>query len=125
MFSKYDFLIWAIIIVIALGGIIIYRQISCYGADEVYIMVDGEEYETIPLNKEKEDNYREIKGVNGDTIIEIKQGQVRAVQSACPDKICIHYGWISKPGQMIVCLPNRVVVKIISSQEQDIDLYTN
>ncbi len=125
MFTKYDFLIWIGIVVLALGGIIIYQQIPFYGADEVYITVDGKEYETIRLTNEKEDIRREIKGVNGDTIMEISEGRVRVIQSACPDKICVHYGWVSKPGQMIVCLPNRVVVKIISSREQDIDFYTN
>ena len=42
----------------------------------------------------------------------------------CPDKDCVNQGWISRPGQMIVCLPNRLVIKIESdklTQEEDVD----
>ncbi|NTV90004.1 MAG: NusG domain II-containing protein, partial [Clostridiales bacterium] len=41
--------------------------------------------------------------------------------STCRDRICVGTGWLTKPGQSAVCLPNRVVVKIIgSNQEYDI-----
>ncbi|MBT9174464.1 MAG: hypothetical protein DDT22_00118 [candidate division WS2 bacterium] len=28
----------------------------------------------------------------------------------CPDKICMKQGWISKPPETIVCLPNRIII---------------
>jgi len=36
------------------------------------------------------------------------------VDSACPDKLCVRSGWISRPKESIVCLPNRVVIEIKS-----------
>jgi hypothetical protein len=37
--------------------------------------------------------------------------------ASCPDQLCVTGGKISKPGQTIVCLPNKVIVRIIGNQE--------
>jgi hypothetical protein len=54
----------------------------------------------------------EVEGPLGDTIVEISGGAVRVVDSPCPEKICVKTGQISRPGQTIACLPNRVFVVI-------------
>ncbi|RQD73861.1 MAG: NusG domain II-containing protein [Candidatus Syntrophonatronum acetioxidans] len=122
MFSRYDFLIWIGIAVLALGGIFYSEQMSAHSGEEVQITVNSEEYGVFSL---REDRLLEVEGVNGITEVEISDGRVRVIHSACPDKICIYTGWVHRPNQTIVCLPNRVVVKIISEAQQDIDLYTN
>ncbi len=53
-----------------------------------------------------------VSGPVGESVIEVSGNQVRMLSSDCPDKICIHMGWISKPGQVIVCMPNRVIITL-------------
>lgn len=53
-----------------------------------------------------------IKGRPGYCILEIKSEKVRVIESTCENKICIKTGWISRPGENIVCLPSRIVVEI-------------
>lgn len=125
MFSRYDFIIWIVIVSLAIGGIYYHQNLASMGENLVEISVNGEEYEVIPLTDSNGNLRREIEGVNGLTVVEIRDQKVRVISSACPDKLCIHSGWIDRPGQMLVCLPNRVVVKIVSDQQQDIDFYTN
>jgi len=55
-----------------------------------------------------------VKGYNGESYLEIIGGRVHMVDSACPDKLCVKTGWISSPGESIVCLPNRVVIEVVS-----------
>ncbi len=57
-----------------------------------------------------------VRGWQGDSVFEIRDGSVRMVESACPDKLCVRSGWISRPGESIVCLPNRVVLEIKASE---------
>lgn len=53
-----------------------------------------------------------INGDPGYCLIEIKDKNVRVIESSCPDKICAKTGWISKPGENIICLPSRIVIEI-------------
>lgn len=51
----------------------------------------------------------------------IENGSVRMLEASCPDQVCVHTGAIDKPGQTIVCLPNRVVIEISGNGEVQID----
>jgi heptaprenyl diphosphate synthase len=44
--------------------------------------------------------------------IEVRGGAVRVTESDCPDQVCVHTGWISRPGGVIVCAPNRTVIRL-------------
>lgn len=61
-----------------------------------------------------------IDGVNGGTnLLIIENGSARIEEASCPDGICVHTGRVSRNGQSIVCLPNQVVVEIVSETEND------
>ncbi len=57
----------------------------------------------------------------GHNVVVIENGAVSIMESDCPDQVCVRTGAISKPGQTIVCLPNRVVVEITGNKENEID----
>ena len=52
--------------------------------------------------------------VNGQymLVLELSEHGVRVVETACPGQDCRHMGTITKAGQQIVCLPNRLVVAL-------------
>ena len=56
--------------------------------------------------------------------IEIDGTRIRFASSTCPNQFCVHTGWISEPYQSAVCLPNRVIVRIESDRETEIDALT-
>jgi hypothetical protein len=58
---------------------------------------------------------REVTGPLGATRIEIRDRQVRVLSSPCPLKLCQRAGWIGTAGEMVVCLPNEVVVRLPGS----------
>ena len=65
-------------------------------------------------------NYKKkvkIRGEKGFLIFEIKMGKVRVIKSTCQNKICIKTGWISKVGESIVCVPNKIIIKIIGNKK--------
>ncbi len=52
--------------------------------------------------------------LNGGTnTLVIKDGKAAIIDADCPDKICVKQGWVSRMGECITCLPNKVVVEII------------
>ena len=49
-----------------------------------------------------------------------QKGRIKFEESNCPDKICVNTGWLTKSGQSAICLPNRIIIKVIG-QKSDID----
>ena len=84
------------------------------GGDKVKISTDGQVYGVYPLNEDCEIDVTEDGHTNH---ITIKDGQVSMSYSTCLNQICVNTGAISETKDAIVCLPNRVVVEIISSGE--------
>lgn len=53
--------------------------------------------------------------------IEANNGKIHFLHADCPDQICVNTGWIDKPGQIAVCLPAGVIIKVEGVQT-DVDL---
>ena len=63
-----------------------------------------------------------IKTKYGYNLIEIGDEKVRVIEADCPDKLDVKQGYISKPGETIVCLPNRLIIEIKGENgENEID----
>lgn len=56
-----------------------------------------------------------------------KDGEIGIIEASCPDKTCIHTGFTRTPSKPIICLPNKLEVKIIlegkTLNEDDFDTY--
>ncbi len=65
-----------------------------------------------------------VPGPLGVTRIRIEKGALQVVHSDCPAKVCERQGQISRVGQVIVCVPNRVVVSIQGGQSNKFDAIT-
>lgn len=44
--------------------------------------------------------------------IEVRDGAIGITDASCPDKLCVHQGFLDSPGIPITCLPNRLVIQI-------------
>lgn len=55
----------------------------------------------------------------GYNIIEIKNKAVRIKEADCPDNICVAHYPISLSTQTIICLPHRLVLKIVPGDRRE------
>lgn len=83
---------------------------------EVYasIQLDGNKIRTVDLSSENAGETIRIDSEYGYNVFEIGDNKIRSIDADCKEKIHIKQGWISKPGQTLVCLPHRLVVEIKS-----------
>ena len=44
--------------------------------------------------------------------ITVRGGEVAVTRSTCPGEDCVHSGWMHSPGRSIVCLPNRLEIRL-------------
>lgn len=110
MIKKADIILLIILVVLGLGA----SFLSVFGktaGDQVRVSVDGEVYGIYHLNQDQEIDVTRDSHTNH---ITIKDGTVSMSYSDCKNQICVHTGAISETKDSIVCLPNRVVVEIIS-----------
>ncbi|HHV62586.1 MAG TPA: NusG domain II-containing protein [Firmicutes bacterium] len=108
----------AIILTFAIGQLATPR--SGTGGDgaskpAIVIRVDGKIYRTIPLELKGRRTFTIRTRRGGYELLEIQDGKVRIAESNCPEQVCVRTGWISRPGQSIICVPNRVMVYIDGS----------
>ena len=124
MFTWADKMLIAVLILLALTGIAwpLLSPLSATEIPQAVITVDGKVVKTVKLDGHHEMIH--VTGVTGYDIVEITDKQVRIVEADCPDKLCINQGWISRSPQQIVCLPNRVSVKITNGQAMGVDTIT-
>ncbi len=108
-----------IIALAAIGGFSVLAYTGGSGPGQVVIEASGARW-IYPLT---EDRTVSAPGPLGDTIVVVSGGKAFVKDSPCPDKLCVLAGAISKPGQWVACLPNRVMVSIRGgSAEQSVDV---
>ncbi|MFB0527186.1 MAG: NusG domain II-containing protein [bacterium] len=85
---------------------------------EALIKVGNGPVQTVSLKMDRRIN---LEGEKGKVVIEVKEGRVRVVESSCFQKVCVNTGWIDRPGQNIICLPNKVLITIEGKESPKID----
>ena len=116
---KNDSLLIALILRIAVCvmGYHYLKEDSAMG--KAVIRDDGEQYGESDLSK---DQTIDIQGTN---TLEILGGKARMSFADCPDKLCVHQKAVSRDGESIICLPNKVVVSIEGGEDREMDAVAN
>ena len=59
---------------------------------------------------------------NGITlVIGIRDGRACVLDANCPDRICLHTGWISRRGETVICAPAAVRLTVTDAKGGDGD----
>lgn len=83
------------------------------------ISVDGTEVQRVALPQTGEEPLRiQPEGLPYPLTIRVSGGEVCVPESGCPSQDCVHSGTISRSGESIICLPNRLVIQLTGGGEQ-------
>ncbi len=116
-FQKADLLvIAAVILLAALVAVPFLFPMEAGDGSTVQIYQDGQLLKEVPL---QENMTLTIPG-EYENVVQIQDGRVAIIEADCPGNDCVHTGWISTPGASIVCLPNRVEIRIVGSGGVDL-----
>lgn len=74
------------------------------------IIVDGEVVDTYEIDSGKDDITITLD--TGNTVV-ISDGEVYMKEADCPDGLCIRQGSISRAGESVICLPHKLVLRIV------------
>ncbi|MDR0269193.1 NusG domain II-containing protein [Paenibacillus sp.] len=74
------------------------------------IKVDGKVYQTVALTQEEQ--MIEVPSDHGHNVLKIHDHGIEMIDADCPDQVCLSFGFKTRNGDTIVCLPHRVIVEI-------------
>lgn len=117
--SKKELVVLLILFIVIVAVALVFYGRSRGTGDKVIVTVDGTEYGTYSLQKDQEVEIR-IDGTVTNLLV-IKDGYADVIDADCPDKLCVNMKAISKDGESIVCLPNKVLVEIDGTEQAQID----
>lgn len=104
--KKSDWILAGVILLAAcLSAVFFYRSRDRGGC--VSIQVDGVEYGRYNLGTEQ------VVEIGETNRLEIRDGKAFMVYADCPDQLCVRMAPVSELHEMIVCMPNKVVVEVV------------
>ncbi|WP_462427561.1 NusG domain II-containing protein [Fusobacterium varium] len=119
-----DLIIYSFLLVFFITLGINITKLSQEKASKVEIYVDGNLQYVYPLQEEERDIFVDtnLGGVN----VKFKDNMVRVTTSNSPLKLNVKQGWIKDPGEGIIGVPDRLLIKIVgdsknSSNGDDLD----
>ena len=111
--KKYKFDILLIVGLLAVGVLLLILWLTTIRGvigTTAAVSRNGEEILKIDLKYNK---VYEIDGIETKMVIEVKDGKLSVTSSGCPDKICVHHEDISRVGEEIICIPNKVIIRVV------------
>lgn len=109
LFKKADFVLLVFLVLITAASWIWLAAAETTGA-KVTIKQDGELYGTYQLSEDREITVTDEN--DGENVVIIKDGSVIMKSASCHNQVCVNHAAISKTGESIICLPNKVIVSI-------------
>ncbi len=120
MFRIGDVILIGLLICLTLGSIFM-TDVLFEPGESVSVIVDGKEMYHLPLS---ENRTIEVQGPLGLSVIKVEKGHAFIQKAPCPYQTCIKMGKISRSGDIIVCIPNRIFLKIEGKDRRDLDSIT-
>ena len=71
------------------------------------------------IDLEKEEQEYIVDGYNGEIKLLAGDGRIKVSDEISPLHLCSKMGYISKSYEQIVCLPNKIIIKIDSKESLD------
>ena len=113
-----DIIIIAVALVLSFVTLFVADAMGNNGEKRVCVIsVDGKEYARYDLDKIHEDELLIVENHFGINHIKITSDGVKVIYSDCPNKVEMIDKYINKPGEVLVCMPHRLVIEIMGSDE--------
>ena len=113
-----DIIFISALLLMAAAGLV-YLFVFRDSGNVVEVTVDGEVYGVYSLSENITCEIRTGKNDESINRFVIADGKVYMQDASCPDGICVAHRPIFRDGESIVCLPNRVVVTVITQETED------
>lgn len=82
------------------------------GHPTAVIARDGQVVQTIDLSAVEEPCELRLEDARGYNVVQVEAGRIRIAEADCPDRVCVHAGWIDTPGKPLACVPHGLTITV-------------
>lgn len=118
--TKWDIILASAVVAVCVAGYFFTGFFLAGNEKYAVIEVDGKIFAKYNMTTLTETKYVDV---NGHNTIEITRDYVKSVYADCKDRLDIKQGKITDPGQIIICMPNRMTVRITGKSRLDAVAY--
>lgn len=119
--TRYWVIVIAAVLVISVIAVLLMRLDGGRADMTAEIYLDSECIKTIDLSEVEAPYSFTVEGEYGKNVISVEPGKIRVSDADCPDLVCVNQGWQSTAAAPIVCLPHRLVIKLIPKSPDNAD----
>jgi hypothetical protein len=110
-------IIAAVFVLAAVGTLLVYRAQPDGATANIYS--GGELVRSIDLSRVEESYSFVVTAEDGgENTVLVEPGRICISEADCPDKVCVHQGYIENGVVPIVCLPNQLVIRIEGTDDE-------
>lgn len=115
--NRQDVILIICILIICALIYVVGLNVNSKGPTKANVYYDNKVVLSLDLSIEQTKEYT-VKGYNGDVVIETQKNKIRVKKETSPLHLCSKQGWVSSTTESIVCLPNKIVIKLESADNQ-------
>lgn len=121
MITKYDRYLIIFYIFLSLS---FFMMFLTYGSEVRYLNIysDGKLYASYNLEEINQDFEEIIKNKRGSVSLLISKEKCSVIDASCKDKLCKKQHSINEVNEKITCLPNRILIEIVSEKNDKVDM---
>ena len=116
---KNDFWLILVLLVLAAGSWFLFRSDSTARDKVLVVRKDQQVLQRSELKKVTSETKLIVPVEHGEMVIAYDREGGRVLSSPCPDQVCVHQGKITRSGQTIACVPEKVLVTITTAAKEN------
>lgn len=118
LLTPYDLGLAAAILIAALVSFYFVGFAAAAGSGVLQVQIEGRVVTEVTFRSTDPPRLITVNAPRGLVTIELRDGRARILPlttEVCPLGICWNSGWTGHPAKSIVCLPNRLVLRVLTS----------
>ncbi len=116
---KNDMFLVLVLAILAVGSWVFFHAAQSQGGKVLVVRRDQQVIQRIELKKVTTETKLLVPVKDGELTVIYDHEGARVIESPCPDKICIHQGKITRSGQTIACVPEKVLVSLTTPEKEN------
>lgn len=115
--NKQDKLLILVLLIVVIILLLIFKLNE--KKDNLLAVVYYENNKVLTIDLSKDEDVYYVEGYNGNVKLIAGNGKIKVDEEESPLHLCSKQGYITKSYESIVCLPNKIVIKIEANDELD------